>query len=235
MLIVIDGSGSTTKVHLPRPITAADGYSLQVCLQSLTIPNVQLPVNAYCNEMVVNGVTGVVDSGNYSAAVLAMLLDGQFSGVSVSYDEIGGKFTISSTSSIALSGSILSILDITPGAGTLFVTNSNVDISGVKQIHVTCTLQTAHISTAGIKGLLASIQMCVPPFGVLYYRDSTGDQATSIGDRHVQDLTVDLADELWRPLLCDASWTCVLNVEQVYSGVRDLKRVRPGSLTASYN
>ena len=235
MLIVIDGSSSDMKIHIPRPIHAADGYSLRVCLQSLTIPNVQMPVNEYCNEFTVNGVTGVVDSGNYSAAVLAALLDGQFSGVSVSYDEIAGKMTIASTNSITLSGSILDVLDITPGTGTLFITNSNIDLSGVKQIHVVSDLQTDHISTKGIHGLLASIQMQVPPLGVLYYRDNAELQATTVGDRHIQDFGIRLVDDRWRTLLCDAPWVAVLSVDQVYSGIRDLKRERPISLTAKYN
>lgn len=185
--------------------------------------------------MTVNGVTGVVDSGNYSAAVLALLLDGQFSGVSVSYDEIAGRMTISSPTSISLSGSILDVLDITAGDGTSFTSNSNVDLSGVKQIHVTSDLQTDHICTQGKRGLLASVQMSVPPFHLLYYNDAAQVQATTISDRHLQDWGIELLDDRWRPLLCSASWICVLNVEQVYSGVRDLKRERPISLTAKYN
>lgn len=234
MLIVCDSSLSEAKIHLPRPVSAADGYSLRVCLQSLTIPNTQLPINTYCNELVVNGLTGVVDSGNYSAAVLSLLLDGQFAGVTVSYDEIAGKMTISASSSIVLSGSILDVLDIAAGTGTSFTSQNNVDISGVKAIHVISDLQTEHISTQQVHGILASIQMAVPPFNVLYYRDAAQVQATTVGDRHIQDFTIKLVDDRWRPLLCNSTWTCVLDVEQVYSGIRDLKRERPISLTASY-
>ncbi|KAG5184552.1 hypothetical protein JKP88DRAFT_255377 [Tribonema minus] len=184
MLVVVDANTSETTITLPRPITAADGYSLRMCVQSLTLANTQLPINDYCNEITVNGVTGVVDCGNYSAANLALLLDGGFSGVNVSYDEISGKMTFAASTPFTIGGSMLDVLDVTAGTASSFTSKNNVDLSGVKGVHVVTSLQSDHISTKGIRGVVASVQMVVPPLGVLYYRDDTEVQATTLGDRH---------------------------------------------------
>ncbi|KAG5179378.1 hypothetical protein JKP88DRAFT_256268, partial [Tribonema minus] len=117
MLVVVDANTSEATITLPRPITAADGYSLRMCVQNLTLANTQLPINDYCNEITVNGVTGVVDSGNYSAANLALLLDGVFSGINVSYDEISGKMTLAASTPFTIGGSMLDVLDVTAGFG----------------------------------------------------------------------------------------------------------------------
>ncbi|KAG5190181.1 hypothetical protein JKP88DRAFT_252345 [Tribonema minus] len=234
MLVVVDANTSEATITLPRPITAADGYSLRMCVQNLTLANTQLPINDYCNEITVNGVTGVVDSGNYSAANLALLLDGVFSGINVSYDEISGKMTLAASTPFTIGGSMLDVLDVTAGTASSFTSIKNVDLSGVNGVHVVTTLQTDHISTKGICGVVASVQMVVPPLGVLFYRDDTEVQATTLGDRHVQSFTIRLLDDSWRPLLCNQSWSCVITIQQVYSGVRDLKRERPISLSAGY-
>ncbi|KAG5177501.1 hypothetical protein JKP88DRAFT_274166 [Tribonema minus] len=140
MLIVVDGSSAEMTVTLPRPIVAADGYSLRVCMQSLTLANTQLPVNEYCNELTISGLTGVVDPGNYSAANLALILDQVFSGVTVSYNEINGKMTIEASSPITVGGSILEILDIEAGTASVSLYSS----AGAAQVEAISSYNVLH-------------------------------------------------------------------------------------------
>lgn len=233
MLLVVSSNdyqnsdSSDIHVKLPSPVSAVDGYSLHVCLQSLTIANVQTNINRYCNEITVDGVTGEIDVGNYSAATLAEILDGQFDGVTVTYDETRGKMSITSTSTINLSGTVLDVLDIEPGAGTAFESVNYVRLSGNDTIHVITDLTTDHITSNSQRGLIASIPVDVEPYGVLYYRDDNGRQGSKIGNRTIFELRIRLLDSVWRSLLGNADYVAVLDIQHVYTGVRDLKITRP--------
>jgi hypothetical protein len=221
------------EVVLPRPIVAADGYSLRVSLHSLTLPNTQTCVNAYNCELTISGDTRTLEPGNYSAAGLASALATAFPSRSVAFNVLTSKITFSSASTMTVSGSMCALLDIAEGSTGLVISSRNsVDLSGTEVIYVYTSLGIDSLDTtqARKRGLLACVQNAVGPLGILHYSDPDGRQGGLVDDRSVFAVHIRLLDDCGRPLLASLPFHAMIKFSQVPTGQRDLQLDRPGSL-----
>ncbi|KAG5184687.1 hypothetical protein JKP88DRAFT_277065 [Tribonema minus] len=122
------------EITLPRPIIAADGYSLKMSILSLSLASTQMAVNIYTNSLTISGITATLTPGNYSATVLAAALTSLFPTRSVAFNTLTSKMTFSSATSMVVSGSMCDILGIKQGAsgtGILRDVASNPMVQGV--------------------------------------------------------------------------------------------------------
>ncbi|KAG5179181.1 hypothetical protein JKP88DRAFT_280514 [Tribonema minus] len=85
------------------------------------------------------------------------------------------------------------------------------------------------------RGLLASVQVNVGPLGVLHYIDTQAVQGGLIDARSVAEFRVSLFDDAGRGLLASLPFNAMIKFSQLATGVRDLRIVHPGSLTAPIN
>ncbi|KAG5188216.1 hypothetical protein JKP88DRAFT_252695 [Tribonema minus] len=185
------------EVVVPRPIIAADGYSLRMSLHSMTLPNTQTCINLYNNSPSISGLTKVLEPGNYSASTLASALATAFPARSVSFNVLTSKMTFSSPTTMSISGSMCSVLDIAEGSsGIVLSSQNNVDLSASQIVYVYSSLGVDSLDTtpARKRGLLASIQNTVGPLAVLHYSDPDGRQGGLISDRTYNALHAALRD-----------------------------------------
>lgn len=244
ILVYINSSQATLKtpdlhssihIQLPRMIHAEDGYSLKASLHSMTIANTHPAVNEYNNQLTISGTTQVITPGNYSATTLAAAIQVAFPTRSVSFNSLTSKMTFSSSSTMSISGSMCSILNIDEWTSGLTITSkNNVDLSCVQTIYVYTNLSTSAIDTTSSRkrGLLAAVQNAVAPLGILHYSDTLGTQGSIIDTRSIFDLSLTLYDDNGNALLAYLPFQAVLKFSQIPTGVRNLKLQRPGGLTA---
>ncbi|KAG5189038.1 hypothetical protein JKP88DRAFT_243300 [Tribonema minus] len=139
------------EITLPRPIIAADGYSLKMSILSLTIASTQMAVNVYTNSLTISGITATLTPGNYSATVLAAALTSLFPTRSVAFNTLTSKKTFSSATSMVISGSMCDILGISQGASGLVISSQqNVDLSGNDAIYVYTSLSVDSLNAAQV-------------------------------------------------------------------------------------
>ncbi|KAG5186497.1 hypothetical protein JKP88DRAFT_241104 [Tribonema minus] len=206
------------EITLPRPIIAADGYSLKMSILSLTIASMQMAVNVYTNSLTISGITATLTPGNYSATVLAAALTSLFSTRSVAFNTLTSKMTFSSSTSMVISGSMCDILGISQGASGLVISSQqNVDLSGNDSIYVYTSLSVDSLNAAQAskRGLLALVQNDVPPLGILHYWDPDCRQGGIIGDRSIFGFHLSLADSRGRGLLASLPFSAMIKITQV--------------------
>ncbi|KAG5184906.1 hypothetical protein JKP88DRAFT_244511 [Tribonema minus] len=205
------------EVSLPRPVLAADGYSLKMSILSLSIANTQTCINVYNNTLTISGVTQTITPGNYSAAVLAAALNTAFPTRSVTFNALTSQMTFSSPTTMVISGSLCDPLGITEGTSGLVVSSKNsVDLSGNSVIYAFTSLScdSVNAAQASKRGLLAVLQNDVPPLGVLHYSDPNGRQGGLIAERGVFGFHLQLLDNRGRPLLASLPFDCVIKFSQ---------------------
>ncbi|KAG5187204.1 hypothetical protein JKP88DRAFT_254124 [Tribonema minus] len=223
------------QVVLPHAIHAADGFSLRICLHSMSIANTQMCVNLYCDTLSISGVSVTLPSGNYSASSLTAALAAAFTTRSVTFNAITSKITFASAATMTISGNMCSILGINEGSSGLQISSAyNVDLSATHTINVFTSLANASLDASANRrrGLLASVQVNVGPLCVLHYLDTTATQGGIIDARSVAEFRLSLFDDAGRPLLASCAFNAMIKFTQVATGVRDLKIERPGSLAA---
>lgn len=221
--------------QLPRPLNAPDGYSLRLTVLSFALPHTHFPINQYNNELTINGTTGVVEAGNYSAWTLSKLLDSQWPGLTVEFNEITERITFSASNSFTIAGSMCAILDIPEGTeGTSVSSVKCVNMSTTQHVYVTTDRHTDSISSAGRKGIVCCVPVQVPAGGIIRFSDPNATQAVVLGDRGVSSLRIQLFDGSWNGFLAAVPWSLVVRVDFEYTGVRDAHRPRPTSLTVPY-
>ncbi|KAG5178596.1 hypothetical protein JKP88DRAFT_241963 [Tribonema minus] len=223
------------QVVLPHAIHAADGFSLRISLHSLSIANTQMCINLYCDTLTISGVSVTLPSGNYSATSLTAALAAAYPTRSVSFNVITSKITFASATTMTISGSMCSILNIDEQSSGLQVSSKyNVDLSSTHTINVFTSLNNTSLDASANRrrGLLASVQANVGPLCVLHYSDTAAAQGGLIEARSVAEFRVSLFDDGGRPLLASLPFVCMIKFTQIATGVRELNIVHPGSLTA---
>jgi hypothetical protein len=223
------------QIQLPRIIHAADGYSLKASLHSFTIPNTQTCVNIYNNQLTISGTTVTIATGNYSATTLSLAIAGAFPTISVGFNAITSKITFSSGSSITITGSMCTILNIDSGTtGSTITSKYNIDLSSVQTIYVYTNLGNSNLDTTSLRkrGLLAAVQNKTQPLGLLHYSDENGTQGALVDARTVFELRITLVDDNGSALLATLPFQAMIKFTQVPTGVQNLKIVRPSSLAA---
>ena len=210
-------------------ITAPMDHGIYVSLQSLTLPHTMLVVNSYCNTLTVNSAEYTLTPGNYDcdtlAAALAALLP-----CTVAYDSITLKLTLSSSTSMTVSGTLCSVLGLdSPSTGTSLSSKYTLDLTGLQSIYLlTDSYNTGNVDTrpAANLNVIARIPVSVAPGSIIDYQPNNAP-GFWIQNGDLQLLRILLEDDKRRPLQASLYWEATLRIDFVPTGVQRMQRQQP--------
>ena len=215
-------------------ISAPYGYGLYCSVVSLTIPHTFMPVNSSCNVLVLNGVAYTLEEGTYTqvqlAAALAALLP-----CSVTYSKITMKVTLSSSTSMTVTGTLCSVLGIPEGSSGLSISSTHcVDLSGVNSIYLlTDTYTTQNLDTrAGNSSVICRVPVQEP--GSLISYTPIAEPGFWIQSGELQGIRLMLQDNRALPLQAAQPWELTLRLSYLANGLNMERREVPEGLVANY-
>jgi hypothetical protein len=218
--------------QLPRAVIAPEGYSLYIQLIDFTIPVSWHVISQYCNELLLNDVSYTLVPGNYSVRTLVQALSKLLSpDITVAFDNITLKMTLTAQTPISVSGNMCSILGIVAGStGTTLSSVHTVDLTGQNSIYILSDFSTSNnnIDTrAGSSSVFCRIPVTAAPMGVLNHEDYNGKSGLLLDTETLASVHLQLQDEEFRNLLCTIHWEATLQVQFVYTGRMHLYVERP--------
>lgn len=218
----------------PRPLACQDGYQWSLSLKGMSITNSQLVINEYNSALAIDGVAYAVPTGNYDANSLCAALNSA-TGKTWFFDGVTLKVHMRSPIPVTITGVLASeILDFTEGSnGTDFQSNSTVRLTGVQSIFVDTDLPGSSLSVRGVQGgsstTLARIPNDVLPLATLHFEDPSAP-GSLLFDTSIFGITINLTDELGRPLRCTVPYDITLLFTPVQTGRLSLTVPRPPGL-----
>eukprot|EP00953_Heterococcus_sp_UTEX-ZZ885_P017185 9620-Heterococcus_DN1.PRE.3 len=223
--------------RLPRAVIAPEGYSLYVQLIDLTLPVSWHVINEYNNELVINGTGFALTPGNYSVRTLVSTLSTLLApDISVSFDTITLKLTLTALFPLTVSGSLCSVLGIVPGSTGLSLSSQHtVDLTGQNSVYVLSDFSTSNnnIDTRGNSSVFCRIPVTAAPMQVLQHEDYQGLSGLLLDTDTLMSVHLKLEDEEYRPLLCTLHWEATLQIQFVYTGRMHMAYERPLGLIAA--
>jgi hypothetical protein len=217
--------------QLPRPLQAPDGYSMYVQLIDFTIPVSWHVINEYCNELFVNDVLYTLTPGNYSIKTLVASLNALLTGITVTFNDVTLKLTLTTAAPITVYGSMCSVLGIVPGStGTSLASLNTCDLTGSNSIFILSDFSSSN-PNIDARGASSSVFCRIPvtaaPMQVLQHEDYNGKSGLLIDTDTIASVHLQLQDENYNPLLCTIHWEATLQIRFMYTGRMHMVVERP--------
>jgi hypothetical protein len=217
-----------------RELTAPEGYQMYIRVVSFICPISWFVVSVHTNTIVIGGISFSVPEGNYSISQLCKAISVLASGVVFTFDSITHKVTMTSSAFTTLSGPMLVLLGIQPGAGVELVSQQSCDMSGNNSISIECDYNSAFPNIdarqLGSSGLLTRIPVCGSSGGVINFQNFSGRDGLLISERTLTRCRLQLTDEDRRPLRATLDWDLTLQVVFVKSYDTRLRLALPQTL-----
>jgi hypothetical protein len=204
-----------------RELSAPDSHAMYIRVLSFVCPVSWFVVSVHYNTLVINGSEYIVSEGNYSIGQLCTAISKLVAGVSFTFDTITHKVRMSATSFTTLSGSMLTLLGIQPGAGVELVSYQTCDLSGNNSVSVECDYNSnfpnIDARMMGSSGLLTRIPVCGSSGSIVNFQNFSGRDGLLISERGLTKCRLQLTDEDRRPLRSTLDWDLTLQVVFVKS------------------
>jgi hypothetical protein len=218
-----------------RELTAPEGYAMYIRVISFICPVSWFPVSIHFNTLVINGSAYSIPEGNYSILQLCQAISSLVQGVKFTFDSITHKVKMTSTVPVTLSGSMLTLLGIQPGAGTELVSQQTCDLTGNNSISISCDYNSPFPNIdareLGSSGLLTRISVAAGNGSIVNYENFNGRDGLLISEKSLTRCRLQLTDEDRRPLRATLDWDLTLQVQFVQSYDTRLRLDIPSRLT----
>ena len=193
------------KFIFQEPVEALANHQMLLEIKSAIFSMSMYSVNSLNNNLIVDGTTYLIPTGNYDAASLIVFLDATLPGIVTTFNSSTMKFTFtkSSASGSELTFNSSSALQILGFSSKDYhtinysISSENVvDLSGIKQIVV--KVPNLNLGSRDSKGESANILAKVPCYcnpGEIIYWSADTSVKHQIKTRLLDHLTIDIRDE----------------------------------------
>ena len=185
---------------LQETVTAIPGYQMAIRVVSAEIPTSYYVINQDTNTLIVNGMSYVLDEGNYSVDDLQQTFQQMLSGddITVTYSYVRNKFTFASNTVFTIAGES-TILDrigfnAVDHTGTVVTSDYAVDLSGTKFIYIYTNLATSNLVNGVRNGCLVKISAIADMNSMIMYSDSNA-MPNYISDQTISQIFFKLVDD----------------------------------------
>ena len=176
-------------------------------------------INQDTNTLIVNGMSYVLDEGNYSVDDLQQTFQQMLSGddITVTYSYVRNKFTFASNTVFTIAGES-TILDrigfnAVDHTGTVVTSDYAVDLSGTKFIYIYTNLATSNLVNGVRNGCLVKISAIADMNSMIMYSDSNA-MPNYISDQTISQIFFKLVDDDDHLIDFEGrSWSITLQVE----------------------
>jgi len=204
---------STYKSNIKFPIPNLIEYNTNIIYQTIRISHAEIPYSFYIindnnNKFIVNGITLIIENGNYNATTLKDYINELFTEnniqASLNLINSNGKYYIESNSPITIGlSSIHKILGLAYSSYTGIFNSGKYYIyfdypcntSGIKNIFIKSNIITKNLRVKNNdSNILKSIPVNVEPYGIIMF-DNLSNTESIIRNRETDYIEIELLDD----------------------------------------